>query len=99
MSADGNWKVTIKAPMGAMATRLTIKSKGGVFTGTQSGQGQSAEVTDGKIDGDAITWSNNITTPLKITLEYSGVLSGDEMSGKVKAGLMGTFPFTGIRED
>jgi hypothetical protein len=56
-------------------------------------------VTDGKIDGDAITWSNNVTTPLKITLEYSGVLSGDEMSGKVKAGLMGTFPFTGIRED
>ncbi len=84
--------------MGAMATQLTIKSVGSAFTGTQSGQGQSAEVTDGKVEGDQITWSNNITVPLKMRLEYSGVVSGNEMSGKVKAGPMGSFAFTGMRE-
>jgi hypothetical protein len=99
MSVDGNWKVTIKSPMGAMATRLTIKSKGNAFTGTQSGQGQSTDVIDGKVDGNTITWSNNITVPLKITLQYSGVVSDGEMSGKVKAGLMGSFTFSGVRED
>jgi hypothetical protein len=103
MAVDGTWKVTIKGPMGPMQTTLIIKSEGGAFAGTQSGQGQSTQVTDGKVEGEgasqgqSISWSNQITTPMKMRLEYAGVLAGNEMSGKVKAGFMGTFPFTGVR--
>jgi hypothetical protein len=98
MSMDGSWKVTIKGPMGAMATTLVIKSDGDSFIGTQSGQGQSSAITDGKVAGDQVTWSNQITTPMKMKFEYSGVLAGNQISGKVKAGFMGSFPFTGARE-
>jgi hypothetical protein len=98
MSVDGTWKVTIKGPMGAMATTLVVKSEGSAFTGTQSGQGQSAAVTDGKLTADQISWSNQITTPMKMRLEYVGLLTGKEITGKVKAGFMGSFPFTAVRE-
>jgi hypothetical protein len=98
MSVDGTWKVTIKGPMGPMVTTLVVKSEGNAFTGTQSGQGQSAAVADGKVTEEQISWSNQITTPMKMKLEYSGVLADKEISGKVKAGFMGSFPFTALRE-
>ena len=98
MSVDGSWKVTIRSPIGVIETRLVAKSQGNTFTGTLSGQGQSTEITDGKVVGDQISWSAQISTPMKMTLEYAGVLGEREMSGKVKAGGMGSFSFSGVRE-
>jgi len=98
MPVDGSWKVMIRSPIGVFETRLVIKSQGDTFTGTQSGQGQSTEITDGKLAGDQISWSAEISTPMKMRLEYAGVLTETEMSGKVKAGGMGSFSFSGVRE-
>jgi len=98
MLVDGSWKVTIRSPIGVIETRLVVKSEGNTFSGAQSGQGQSAEITDGKLAGDQISWSAEISTPVKMKLEYAGVLGEREMSGKVKAGGMGSFSFTGVRE-
>lgn len=94
---DGNWKVTIDSPMGPLETLLAIKSEGDTFTAILSGQGQTAAVSDGRLAGDAITWSNEITKPMRLRLEFTGTLKDDAMSGKVRAGLMGSFAFTGVR--
>jgi len=84
--------------MGAMQTVLVIKTDGQTFSGTQSGQGQSANITDGRIEGEKIFWTNQVVTPVKMKLEYTGVIGADGgMTGKVKAGFMGSFPFTGVR--
>ena len=48
-------------------------------------------------DGDTVTWSNSITTPFPMTLEFTGKLDGDTLNGSVKAGSFGSFPFTGSR--
>jgi hypothetical protein len=97
MSVDGNWTVTVNSPMGAQASTLTLKSEGGALTGTQSAQGNTQPIANGKIDGDTVTWSNSITTPFPMTLEFTGKLAGDTLNGSVKAGSFGSFPFTGVR--
>jgi hypothetical protein len=97
MSVDGNWTVTVKSPMGAQASTLTLSAEGGALTGTQSAQGNTQPIANGKIDGDTVTWSNSITTPFPMTLDFTGKLDGDTLNGSVKAGSFGSFPFTGER--
>ena len=95
-AADGNWKITINTPMGAQTVDATITTSGDTFTGTTAGQMGSQEVS-GKVDGDTLTWSTNITSPMPMTLEFSATVSGDSMSGNVKLGAFGNAPLSGVR--
>ena len=97
MSVDGNWNITVQSPMGAQPSTLSLKAEGGTLTGTQSAQGNSSNIANGKVDGDTVTWSNSITTPFPMTLEFTGTVAGDTLNGNVKAGAFGSFPFTGTR--
>jgi len=74
-----------------------VKTDGSTFTGSQTAQSATSPVTDGRIDGDTLTWSNKVASPLPMTLEFSGKLDGDTLNGSVKAGSFGTYPFTGAR--
>jgi hypothetical protein len=97
VSVDGSWKVTIKGPTGPMATTLVLETVDNVLTGTQSGQGASSQISEAKVDGNNIYWVNHVTKPMKLKLEFTGSIEGDQMKGKVKAGPMGSYPFTGAR--
>lgn len=96
MSADGNWKITINTPMGAQTVNATIKTSGDTFTGTTSGQMGTQEVS-GKVDGDTLTWSADITSPMPMKLEFTAKVDGDKMSGNVKLGMFGNASLTGER--
>ena len=97
MSVDGNWNITVQSPMGAQPSTLSLKAEGATLTGTQSAQGNTANIANGKVDGDTISWSAAITSPMPMTLEFTGVVSGDSVSGSCKAGAFGSFPFSGTR--
>ena len=97
MSVDGTWNVVVKSPMGDQPSTLTLKADGGALTGTASAQGNTNPIAAGKADGNNISWSNSITTPFPMTLEFSGTVDGDNLTGTVKAGSFGSFPFSGKR--
>ena len=97
MSAEGNWNIVVKSPMGDQPSTLSLKVEGGALTGTQGAQGQTQPIANGKVDGDTVSWSNSITTPFPMTLEFTGTVAGDTLNGTVKAGSFGSFPFTGAR--
>jgi hypothetical protein len=97
MAVDGKWEITINSPLGAQKAQLDIASNGGALTGTQTAQQGSGPLENGKVDGNAVSWSAKITTPLPMTLDFSGTVEGDNLSGSVKAGSFGSFPFTGSR--
>lgn len=97
MSVDGKWSLTVKSPMGAQKSDMDLKSDGNTLTGSSSGAGGSQQITDGKVDGNNVFWKAAISTPMPMTLEFSGTVSGDSMSGNVKAGNFGSFPFEGTR--
>ena len=56
----------------------------------------SQEVS-GKVDGDTLTWSSAITSPMPMTLEFSATVAGDTMTGNVKLGAFGNAALSGVR--
>jgi hypothetical protein len=97
MAVDGNWNITMSTPMGDRNATLSLKSASGTLTGTQGADGNSAEIFDGKVNGDDLFWKVSITNPMPLTLEFTGKVSGDAISGEMGIGPMGSFPFTGKR--
>ena len=96
MSADGNWKITINSPMGAQTIEATLTTNGDTFTGSTKGP-MGEPTVEGKVDGDTLTWSAAITSPMPMTLEFSATVSGDTLSGNVKLGAFGNAPLSGVR--
>lgn len=97
MAVDGNWNITMTTPMGDREATLSLKNADGVLTGTQAAEGNSAEIFDGKANGDDLFWKVSITSPMPLTLEFTGKVSGDSIAGEMGIGPMGSFPFTGTR--
>jgi hypothetical protein len=95
-AADGNWKITINTPMGAQEVTASIATSGDTFTGKTSGRMGDSEVS-GKVAGDTLTWSADITQPMPMTLEFTATVAGDAMTGNVKLGAFGNAPLSGVR--
>ncbi|HEX2559516.1 hypothetical protein [Phenylobacterium sp.] len=96
MSADGNWKITINTPMGAQEVNANITTSGETFTGTTSGR-MGEQKIEGKVNGDTLTWSTNISQPMPMTLEFQATVNGDNMTGTVQLGAFGSAPISGVR--
>ena len=97
MAVDGNWNIIMSTPMGDRNTTLSLKTAGGTLTGTQEAEGNSIDIFDGKANGDEVAWKVSITNPMPLTLEFTGKVSGDSISGEMGIGPMGSFPFQGTR--
>ena len=97
MAVDGNWNLTMTTPMGDRQATLSLQSSGSTLTGTQGADGDSGAIFDGTVNGNNVSWKISITNPMPLTLEFTGTVSGDSMSGEMGIGPMGSFPFTGAR--
>ena len=97
MGVDGNWNLTMSTPMGERNAALSLKAASGTLTGTQSADGNSTEIFDGTVSGNDVSWKVSITNPMPLTLEFTGKVAGDDITGEMGIGPMGSFPFTGKR--
>jgi len=97
MTADGNWSLVIATPIGERRTTLSLKTDGSTLTGSQMGDGNSTEIFDGVVNGNAISWKVAISDPMPMTLEFSGTIDGDKLGGSVTLGAFGNASFSGTR--
>jgi hypothetical protein len=97
MAVDGKWEITINSPMGAVKATLDLTTDGASLTGTQQAAQGSGPLENGKVDGNNVSWSAKISSPMPMTLDFAGAVDGDKLAGSVKAGAFGSFPFTGNR--
>lgn len=97
MAENGDWNLVIGTPMGDRSTILKLKSAGGVLTGTQADENSTSEIFDGTVSGNDVAWKVTLTTPIVITLEFTGTIAGDAMTGKANLGAFGTYSFSGKR--
>jgi hypothetical protein len=97
MAADGKWEIVINSPLGAQKAQLDLKTDGASLSGTQQAAQGSGPLENGKVEGNNLSWSAKITSPMPMTLDFTGTVEGDKLSGSVKAGSFGSFPFTGTR--
>jgi hypothetical protein len=94
--AHGKWQVTIKTPMGERSGVLELKVEGGKLTGSLSDGERHVPISDGKIDGNRLSWSAKIEKPMRLSLKFSAVVDADRISGSARA-LLGSATFTGVR--
>jgi len=90
-AVDGRWKGEIKLPAKKQTTEprkaaaiLDVKTDGGKLTGTmQMGKGKRsrpAEIQDGKIEGDKITFTTVAKTKKgDRTMRWEGKLEGEQL--------------------
>ncbi|MCD2325226.1 hypothetical protein LQ953_14480 [Sphingomonas sp. IC-56] len=96
-NVDGNWNTVTKSPMGDQQATLSVQSNGDTFTGTFSGGLGTTDIKDGKVNGDTLTFTLDITVPMPMSLTVEATAQGDNLNGTVTAGAFGSFPITGTR--
>lgn len=93
----GQWDVTLDTPIGKMAVLFDITEDGGVVRGTASSDKETVDFLDAVADGNRLTWSQAVTTPMKLTLKFDVTVDGDTMTGTSKAGMIPASKVTGTR--
>lgn len=89
MSAEGIWKLTIDTPLGKQQARVQLTAQpDGAWRGTAQDlkSGEQVPLTDITVQGDAVTYRQSITKPMRLHLVFDLAVEGDRLSGKAKAG-------------
>jgi len=97
MAVDGTWNVTMKTPMGAQSATLELVDTGGTLSGGLKSPMGGADITEGSVDGDNLTFTVKMTSPMPMDLKFTATVDGDAISGKVALGPMGESSFEGTR--
>jgi len=97
MGVAGSYDVSVSTPMGEQKGTLTVIPDGDSFSGALASPMGHAAITGGKIAGDTLRWQMQISTPMSLSLDCEATVSGDAISGSVKAGVFGSMPLEGVR--
>ena len=82
--------------MGDQNGTLTVNDNGdGTFTGNMANAMGSMDIEGGKVDGNTLSWSMQMTSPMPMTLECEATIEGDSLTGNVNAGAFGAMPLSG----
>lgn len=93
----GSWDVTIDTPIGTISAVLDITEQDGSITGVGRTDKESVDFYDVVADGNQLTWLQNVTTPMKLTLKFVVTVDGDTMVGTSKAGILPASKLQGTR--
>ena len=97
MSVAGTYDTVTKTPMGDQKSKFTVNVDGDSFTGQQAGAMGSMDVVDGKVEGNTLTWTMNMTVPMPMKLTGEATVEGDTITGTVDAGAFCKMPMSGTR--
>jgi hypothetical protein len=82
--------------MGEEKPMPTLALDGEQLSGTISGAEGTSDLKQAKLAGNVVPWNTDITSPMPLTLEFSGTVEGGAIAGQVKLGMFGNAPFTGV---
>ena len=92
----GKWNITLKTPLGEKSGVLELATVGSSLTGSLSDADHHVVISDGKVEGNRLSWSAKITQPMRLSFKFTAVVEGDRISGAAKH-LLGNATFTGTR--
>lgn len=75
----GTWTASFDTQVGVQNYTYTFKVENGKLTGRAKSQNGDSEITDGKVEGDTVTFVENLNfqgMPLRI--EYTGKIAGED---------------------
>lgn len=83
----GRWDATLSTPIGKMNVVFDITEVNGVIGGVATSDAESVDIVDARTEANRLTWTQSVTTPMKLTLKFDVTVEGDTMTGSYKAGL------------
>jgi hypothetical protein len=95
-AAHGRWNVTIKTPVGDRSGVLELQVVGNTLSGSLSDGEHHAAISEGRVDGNRLSWSAKIDKPMRLTLRFKAVVDADRISGSAKY-MLGSASFSGTR--
>src|SRR5437762_11023440 len=66
-SVDGTWDITIKTLIGERKATVILKSEDGATLRTKE-----RLLYDGMVEGDTVRWKTDVTSPMALTLAFTG---------------------------
>lgn len=88
---DGKWTATYDTQAGSITTTWELKADGAKLTGKASSSFGDRDVTEGKIEGNAVSWVEVIDAGgTQIRVVCKGTLNGDEIKLTRVVGEAGT---------
>lgn len=97
MSVEGFWDVSIKTPLGTRRTVLELFTADGVLKGISRGEKEQLTLNELTQDGNRLSWSQNITKPMRMVLSFDVTIDGDAMTGTARGGPMPAAAVSGSR--
>jgi hypothetical protein len=77
---NGKWTATFNTQIGEQHYTYTFKVDGDKLTGTAKNDNGTTEIQDGKIQGDEISFTENLDfNGNKLVITYTGKIAGDEI--------------------
>ena len=84
---DGAYDIITKTPMGDQPSVFTVIVDRDSFN----------DVKNGKVDGNRLTWTMEMTMPMPMTLSAEAVVTDGKITGTIDAGAFGTLTMAGTR--
>jgi hypothetical protein len=97
MGIIGDWDVAIKTPIGSLQIRYTFTDDGGTLAGTATGRGETVPLRDITVAAQRITWTQSVTKPMRLNLDFDVMVDGDTLTGHSKAGRLPRSTVTGVK--
>jgi hypothetical protein len=95
---NGKWTAEFDTAIGVQKYTYEFHVDGTTLTGKAKNEHGETALTEGKIDGDAITFVENLNfNGMDIKIEYTGKISGDEIKFTRKVGDFATEELTAKR--
>jgi hypothetical protein len=93
---QGKWLITISTPMGEKSGVLQLAVAGQTLTGSLSDADHHVAISDGKVEGNKLSWSARITKPMRLSFKFTATVDENRISG-VARHLLGSAAFSGMR--
>jgi hypothetical protein len=93
----GTWNVTIATPLGKIVTVFEIEETDGIISGVARSSSESVAFDNPIIDGDRLRWSQRVTKPMRLNLNFDVAVTDDALEGTSKAGRLPSSRVAGTR--
>jgi len=94
---DGDWDTTIATPVGKLEVKLSISTRNGMIQGQATQGDETVEFITPVLQDNKLTWSLRITKPMRLNLKFEVAVSGNQMIGIARAGILPASKLTGKR--
>ncbi|UUZ81266.1 DJ-1/PfpI family protein [Paenibacillus sp. P26] len=94
---DGDWDTAIATPVGKLQVRLSISTRNGVIQGKATQGNETVVFLNPELQDNKLTWSLQITKPMRLNLKFEVTAGEDYMTGVARAGILPASKLTGKR--